>query len=326
MSQEDNPSEPTVDTLDIDQLAADFFAQPEQQAQSGRSEEEQSETKQAPVGVQSEESQESAEAEPQEESKKELLSPLLAAKAKTERELRAKLETAHKEAEKELLTEFLSDPEGFATKHQFTKEQLEGVTLRLYASLLGDEAPEDLRAAIGQSKEDIERANLRKEMEALRAEMVQRETIAQQRAVLEQYQGFTSDIPEQFTYLRAEAESDPSDVVRTFATVADAIYEKTQKYPSASEVAKLIEDQLSAQAERFYSIKQAQNQKAPVKSVAQKPTESVAQPPVKQPTKTLSNQHSGSSASRMPEGEDELFDDAIEWIKQMDPDFLKPPR
>lgn len=243
-----------------------------------------------------------------------ILSAKLAEKARREREERAAREDFEKtkaqavEAAKEaLLDELLNDPQGFLSKYEKARERAGDLALNFYAADLGEDAPDELRQQVGMSERDRDLAAMREEIQTLRLEMQQREIHARNQATIDQYSGFLSDVPADLPYLAVEAQHDQHEALKTMAQVADHMFEQSGSYPSASEVAKAIDRELSRQAARYASIGKPQNVETPqtVKSVKEEPK-----------VTTLSTDISGKSPSRLPSGEDELLADALGYFEE----------
>ena len=244
-----------------------------------------------------------------------LLSPLLAARKQAEQEQRAKVEQLEAgaaasiaAAKKEFIDSLRRNPQQFIAEHGLQDFAGE-LALHAYAADLGDEASAELKAEIGVSDFDRYKAETDKRFAAMEAATVQRETQARNTATLDQYRGLIAEIPESMPYLASEANADAEEVLRTMAGVADHLHSQSGKYPSAMEVATMIERQISETAERYSLIKQPN-----VKST-QTTTVPVETKP--SPTETLSVANQGKAARKAPVGEDEYFEDALEMLKAL---------
>jgi len=272
----------------------------------------------APVTPAAEATPEATEATPEQ------LSPFLAAASKRERETRAELEQATSgteaavaEARKELLAELVGNPQAFIAKHGI--ENAGDLALGFYVAELGEDAPPELRAQVGMSDlEQFKRATA-KQFEEMRISSERQVIEARNKAVITQYEGFISDIPTSLPYLASEASEDATEVLSTMAQVADHIYQSKGQYPSATEVASLevaslIERTLEATAARYQAVNRPQPTLPAAVPAALKTV------PVKEkPITTLSTEHSGASASAATCGEDECFDDALDYLSTMFP-------
>jgi len=246
--------------------------------------------------------------------KEELLSPLLAEKSRREREARAEIESlkgsqeqAVADARAELVKELTSDPQGFIAKHGI--ENVGDLAMHFYAADLGEDAPDDLKAQIGMSDLERYKQEQTKELASIRAEIAQREENARNAAVIDQYDGFLSDVPADLPYLAVEAQHDQREALKAMAQVADVMQRENGVYPSAGEVAKLINREIEQQAARYKAIGQAQPD---VKQTQ------VTEPVENQPV-TLSTDNSGRSAKKQPAGYDENFESALELFEEMFP-------
>jgi hypothetical protein len=249
------------------------------------------------------------------EEKEAQLSPLLAERARREKEARAELEQvrssqeqAMAEFKKEFVAKMISNPQAFIQEHPELQEVVGDLALHFYAADLGEDAPDDLKKQVGMSDFERYQRSVEKRFEDLERQAIQREQVARDKATLDQYSGFLSEVPAELPYLAAEASHDAEEVLSTMAQVADHIYAQKGQYPSATEVASMIERELSATAARYAAIgKPTPNVKTPQTDQVEKP----------QPIKTLSTDHSGSSAKPSPVGEDELFEDALSYFEEM---------
>ena len=242
---------------------------------------------------------------------KELLSPLLAEKSRREREARAEIEAlkgsreqAIADARAELVKELTSNPQEFIAKYGI--ENVGDLAMHFYAADLGEDAPDDLKAQIGISDFDRFKQEQAKELAAIRAEIAQREELARNQAVIDQYDGFLSDVPADLPYLAVEVQHDQREALKAMAQVADVMQRQNGVYPTAGEVAKLIDREIAQQAARYKAIGQ--------------PATDVKQTQVTEPVEnsiTLSTDNTGRSAKKQPVGEDALFDDALEFFERM---------
>tara|TARA_R110002020_G_scaffold207256_3_gene412672 strand:+ start:12137 stop:13054 length:918 start_codon:yes stop_codon:yes gene_type:complete len=251
------------------------------------------------------------EATPDEQ--KELLSPLLAEKSRREREARAEIdalkgsqEQAVADARADLVKELISDPQGFIAKHDI--ENAGDLAMHFYAADLGDDAPDDLKAQIGMSDLERYKQDQAKQFEDLRAEIAQREEHARNKAVIDQYDGFLSEVPADLPYLAVEAQHDQRETLKAMAQVADVMHQQNGVYPSAGEVAKLIDREIAQQAARYKAIGQTQP------DVKQTQVTEPVETPV-----TLSTDNSGRSAKKSPAGYDEHFEAALDMFNEMFP-------
>ena len=301
MNENNETEETEVDDFDA---LVDEFLQTEGKAEAAYAEEE-TEEKAEPV---------QAKTEPEEaaEEPKEALSPLLAEKARQERELRAKLEETKgsieqqvKAAQKALVDELKANPQKFISDYGI--ENAGDLAAHFYAADLGDDAPPELKELLSGNEIDKKFAA----MEARLAEAeLQREHAAieaRNQATIDQYNGFLSSVPaETLPYFAAEASHDQAETLAAMAEVADHMYQQNGKFPSAVEVAQLIEKQISSTAARYAAINK------PNVEQTQK-----AVPAKKKPSQTLSTEQQGSSANSSAEGEDELFEDALKMLEGM---------
>lgn len=260
------------------------------------------EASQEDIPVQADAIQEEAAPEP-----KEQLSPILAEKAKIEREMRAKLEASEQaqavaveEARKEVLAELMSNPSAFINKYGI--ENPGDLALHFYAADLGDEAPDDLKAQVGMSELEQYKRSVEQRFKALEEEKAQAAENARNKAILDQYNGFLASVPGDMPYFAAEVGANQQEALMTMAEVADHMAQNGQ-YPSASEVAQLIERQLAETAQRYANINKP-------KVIEQKAV------PAKKETVTLSNENSGSSGKALPTGEDEIFNDVLDYFNK----------
>jgi hypothetical protein len=320
MSNEQNAEtqpESAQPTIDPDDISSDSFFEalvdeivpPEQPPAQ--------ETSEQPQAQKEEESQaeQAGATDPESSTEQRPLSPLLAETSRREREARAEIEAlkqskeeAVEQAKLELLEELVTNPQGALQKYEKLKAAAGDLALNFYAAELGEDAPDDLKQQVGMSDVDRKLAALEARIEQERLLREQAAIQARNQAVLDQYNGFLNSVPENLPYLASEVAADPNAALSAMAEVADSMYQKRGSYPAASEVAQLIEDQISSIAARYAAIQKPSNvEKAP--QTDQVETKS-------QPSKTLSTDHSGSSAKPVPVGEDEIFEDAMAWMQE----------
>lgn len=299
-SQDDTSNEAfSVDNI-INELTAEF------EPQSSTEESPESEEAKA----QPEPSTEVA-ATPTEETK-EALSPLLAEKSRREREARAEIEAlkgsteqAVADAQAAVLAELKTNPQAFIAKYGI--ENAGDLAMHFYAADLGEDAPDDLKAQIGMSDLDRYKQEQSQELQNLRAEISQREELARNKAVLDQYDGLLSEVPAELPYLAVEVAHDRQEALRTMAQVADHMFQQSGTYPSAVEVAKLIEREISATQARYKAIGET------TPDVKQPQTAKVE----KEPITTLSTDLSKSKSKKALVGEDEHFNDALDYFEKL---------
>lgn len=258
------------------------------------------------------------EAPTQESEEKQALSPLLARYAEQERRAREELAQLEKSAEsrveqtkKQTIQELLEDPLEFAEKNQVSPEQAYNLALRWYAHSLGEDAPDELKQEIGMTDAQMQQKKMRQEWEQYKQQMQLEKQQAQLQLIADQYQGFLAEVPSsEFPYVAAESQHSQEEMYAAMAQVADSIAQERGRYPSAMEVAKLIENSLSETAARLSGINQQKQ------SVQNNPK--VVETPQSNQTTTLSTQHSAEAGStkKLPTGEDELFDEGLKWLEQ----------
>jgi len=255
--------------------------------------------------------------DPEPEQRAEALSPQLAEISRREREARAKIEAAEQskqaaveQAQKAFLQELMNNPQEFIAKHGI--ETPGDIAMHFYAAELGDEAPDDLKQLLGQSKVDRLERTMEQRIAAMEQKFAEERERVQLQATIDQYKGFLADVPSDYKYLGIEAQHDSTEVLRSMADVADFIRDTQGRVPTASEVARVLEDQIQQTVARY---NQAQEPAAEVKPAPQKTTKSTA-PNVAKESPTLSNELSGSSAKPLPVGEDELLEDAIAYFTE----------
>jgi len=237
----------------------------------------------------------------------ELKSPFLAEQARLERQHRATLETNKQkhateieDAKKAVVQEMLSNPGEFVKKYGVDAGD---IALKMYAEDLGDEAPPELLQQLNISKTDAASESLRSEWEAWKQEQQQQALQVQSTTILDQYTGFLNDLPQDLPYLATEVEHSSQETLRAMAELADHMYVDSGKYPSAPEVARLIEKQISDTVARYSKVTAVPAVQAPAK----KPVE----------TTTLTNDLSGGTVRPEPEGEDALYQDTLAYLKEL---------
>jgi len=241
------------------------------------------------------------------------LSPEIAERARIEREERAKVEAAKgaideavTKAKSDLLQSLINDPQQFIEDNGI--ENVGDLAMHFYAADLGDEAPDDLKDKVGKSDLEQYKRATEERFTQMKADMELREIQAQNNLVLNQYRGFLSDIPTaDLPFLANEVKHDSEGTLAAMAKVADHMHEQSGKYPSATEVAQVIELEVSKQAARFKAVVGEQTQ--PV-AVSKPKEETITETP------TLSNNISGSTAKEVPMGEDALFDSTLQWMRE----------
>lgn len=241
------------------------------------------------------------------------LSPLLAEKARKEREYREKLanlessqEQAIEDAKAAVVKEMMANPQAFVTKYGVDAGDL---AMQFYAAELGDDAPAELKQQLNISDSDRKLRELEQKFEQRFEQQHQAALQAQQQTVIDQYNGFLTDVPSELPYFAAEVEHSSTEALRAMADLADHLYVTSGKYPSAPEVARLIETQIADTVARYTAVNQTRNvEQKPV--AVQKPIDTTTN------TTTLSNELSGGSSRPSPSGEDELFDSTLDWMKE----------
>lgn len=291
----------------LDSILDDFFPETAQTKEAAPTEEKETEAE----PVQAEAEQEETAEEPEEKSP---LSPLLAEKARQERELRQKLsekeqalEQQVKAARDQLVQELVNNPQKFIRDYGI--DNAGDLAAHFYAADLGDDAPPELRELTAQSELEKYKASVEARFAELELQRERAAIEARNQATIEQYNGYLANVPESLPYFAAEAAHDSGEALRTMAEVADYMYEQNGKYPSAAEVAQLIEKQISDTAARYQAIQKpnVEQTTSTVEAVKQEKPKSISQ--------TLSTENEGGS-HRTPTGEDELFEDAMKWLEE----------
>ena len=238
-----------------------------------------------------------------------LASTKLAERARAEREKRATEENSVKAdeariaeaveaAKKEVIAELMNSPETFVEKHGLEAAEL---AMRFYAADLGEDAPDDLKQQIGMSATDRKIAAQAKAIEELRAEMNTREQAATGKAVLDQYTNFLASVPADLPYLAVE---ESNDALKAMAEVADIMYQNSGSFPSALEVAQLLNAEIEQTAARYAAIKRPEAAVVP-QVTAQVKTE----------TNTISNDDLGHAAKK--EAPEDDFEAALAMLETL---------
>ena len=284
-------------------IVDDFFPEPEQEATPAQTEQAQDE----PVQAQTE--PEEATEEPEEP--KETLSPLLAEKAREERELRAQIaavkgstEQQVQQARDTLLAELKTNPQKFINDYGI--DNAGDLAAHFYAADLGDDAPPELKQLTQKSDFERYQANVEARFAEMKLEQERAARQAEIDATAVQYSGFISAVPEALPYFAAEAKHSQEEAFNAMAEVADHMYSQNGTYPSAAEVAQLIETQISQTAARYSAINQPSVEDTPK-------TVEVA----KKLSQTLSTSQTDTSKASDPQGEDALFEDALKMLEDM---------
>lgn len=269
-------------------------------------------SKEAPEPVQATPDSKKEEATPAESA----LSPLLAARAKSDRELRAKLatqttdsENAVANAEAALIQKLIDDPQGFIAAHgEKLADHVGALALNFYRADLGDDAPDDLKAQVGENRQSRFEADINKRFAQLEYEKQEATVIAELTVIKQQYEGFMASVPKELPYFAAEVANDPTEAYIAMATVADEMRKQTGQYPTASEVTNVIETQLTELAARYAAVKTTTTP-----NVETPQTETVEN----EETITLSTDQSGGSAKPALIGEEAHFNDVLKDFENM---------
>lgn len=225
-------------------------------------------------------------------------------------QLPKQVEAAKAQAIEELRAQFTRNPRQFARTVGLKPDQLSTIGTLYLGEALGDEAPDDV-------KQKLQMYELQSELEAIKQdrtaqreeakEAVPAHVIARANATEAEIEAFVADVPAELPFLALEAKENPREAMEALCQIAiplaNEAYLRGGRWPTAREVARLLNDELARNYERL--SRAAGKPATPASTQAPAPS---AQAP------TLSDADLTARPDRQPEGllsDDEYVNRAI---------------